>query len=234
MFCFSQDMQDRINDLDPIRYTNFMTYEAFSFRNWAMAVTDLGDGGLMIALTAVIALYLLVSGYRNGALAMVGALLISAGTIALLKLIFIGCETRFGLHDIRSPSGHAALSAAVYGTILMLLTQRLPAGWRIVPWFGLVPLVLVIAATRIHLHFHTPAEVALGLTIGLCSVLCVWALLLRGGQLPPFRARWAALALVLTLVTLHGVHIGAEVWVQRLATMLRVHTPCATEISAEA
>lgn len=197
-----------------------------------MAVTDLGDGALMIALTVVIALYLLVSGHRRGSLALVAALMMSAGAIALLKLIFIGCEARFGLHDIRSPSGHAALSAAVYGTILVLLTQRLPTGWHVVPWLVLLPLILLIAASRIYFTFHTVEEVGLGLLVGLLSVVSVWGILLRRGETPPFRARWASLALVLTLISLHGIHIGAESWMHELAMRLRVHTPCATQLAA--
>ncbi len=224
-------MQDRIKHMNEMRYTNLMIFDHFSTRSFAAAVTDLGDGGLMIVLSVLIALYLALAGHRRGALAMLGALCFAALGIAALKLLFIGCQARFGWVTIRSPSGHAALSSAVYGTLLVLLSQRLPARWRYGPWLGLVPLILGIGYTRVYFHYHNWQEVLLGFGIGLLAVFVVWLGLLRTQAVPPFRARWATLVLVVTLIGLHGTHVRMEVLLHELAMRLRVHTPCAVAAS---
>jgi undecaprenyl-diphosphatase len=68
------------------------------------------------------------------------------------------------------PSGHAAGSAAVYGTIVLLLCASLGARERAFAVAGTAVFVAAVAASRVLFGVHYPTDVLGGLALGLCWI----------------------------------------------------------------
>ena len=171
-------------------------------------LTDFADQAVVLPLIATVALMLAVLGWRRGALAWLGAVAVSFAGVLVLKLVCITCGPEIGLTGLRSPSGHTAAAAVIFGGIAVV------AGldrWRVAAVAGLA--ALVIGTTRLALGLHTPVEVALGGTLGLLGALgFAWL----AGTPPLLRLRWLFTAIVAVALMLHGQHLDAE---QRIRTV---------------
>ncbi|MBV9523744.1 MAG: phosphatase PAP2 family protein, partial [Alphaproteobacteria bacterium] len=132
-------------------------------------ITDLGDAALLLPASAVLFCYFLYRRAISGAFAWVSALLICAAATTVLKIAFNACGSAVPLLDIRSPSGHASLSTAFYLCAGIVAATDTRPSRRAATLLASVTLIAAIAASRIALHAHTPAEVAFGCVIGLCS-----------------------------------------------------------------
>ena len=91
--------------------------------------------------------------------------MICLGTIFVLKVIFISCGDAWNA-GVVSPSGHACLSATVYGSIAAIAAAHTSRriGAAVVCIAGL--LISAIAVSRLVLGFHTSGEIVLGLGVG--------------------------------------------------------------------
>lgn len=183
-------------------------------------ITDTGDLIVTFPLALTLIVMLTATGARRSALAMAGGLLLCFGTLGLLKLVFVACGDDWHA-GLRSPSGHTGMSTYVYGCYALVLAHLL--GRRRAPLI-LVALALVvvgIGGSRLALHNHTPIEVAVGLLVGINSLL-VFAryqrLASERGRLQPW---WLFSALLFALLFLHGNHAQAEGLLYRLARTLR-------------
>ena len=112
-------------------------------------------------------------------------------------------SAREGAGGYSFPSGHTATAAGCYGTLT--LTAR-KAGWRIL-WLALIA---VTGFSRLYLGVHTPADVAVGLVIGLASAFGVWALFRRIGNRPGFR--YVLLGVMLALSVAYTVYMETHIW----------------------
>lgn len=148
------------------------------FERAVLDVTSLG-GVTVLGLVVVLTLaYLLLARRRVAALTIFAS---TAGAFALsssLKWIFDRARPTVvpPLAEVSSgsfPSGHAALSAAVYLTMAALLARETPspATRRFVLATGVV-LTILIGATRILMGVHYPSDVFAGWMLG-----SAWALL---------------------------------------------------------
>jgi undecaprenyl-diphosphatase len=74
------------------------------------------------------------------------------------------------------PSGHALSSAAVYGTLALLVGGRLPRPWqRRLLAYGTLVLVFLIGVSRLYLNVHYLTDVLGGWAGGLgCGLVCSW------------------------------------------------------------
>jgi undecaprenyl-diphosphatase len=93
--------------------------------------------------------------------------------------------------DYSFPSGHAMVSAALYGYLTVLAWRLLPGVWRYVAAAVLFALVLAIGWSRVYLEVHFPTDVIAGY---LCGLLWLEACLLGSRILdlrrrPPVRER---------------------------------------------
>src|SRR5580692_9567197 len=90
-------------------------------------ITDIGDAASLLAITGAGSAYLLYRKSGRAALFLLSAFLLSIFFISVAKLVFIGCQGYLHQPDIHSPSGHAAISTAVFLAYALLMRRRLDA-----------------------------------------------------------------------------------------------------------
>jgi membrane-associated phospholipid phosphatase len=171
-------------------------------------ITDFADEAVVLPLATAVGLALLLIGWRRGALAwsvVVGGTL--ATTLAI-KILSLAC----GPHQLRSPSGHTAAAAVVYGGLAFIAAQ----GDRpLIAQIAAVAAALLIGASRLALGMHTALEVVLGATVGYVGVLALGRL--AEGPPSDLNLRWALPPALLVLLIFHGMHWNVEYEIRQLA-----------------
>ncbi|HEY1796702.1 MAG TPA: phosphatase PAP2 family protein [Stellaceae bacterium] len=188
-----------------------------------IAITDLGDSAVTLPMAAVTIAILLVLRRIGMAAWWGGSIVVCAGVITVLKLLLIAAAPHHhSLSGLTSPSGHAAMSAAVYGGFVLLIGPSLPRAWRIVVQLGALALVLAIAMSRIVLHEHSIAETVVGLGVGFAVLAGLRAALSRGAaeRVPVLVLCAAALAVI---GVMHGTRLRTEPLIRALAHSGMVH-----------
>ena len=183
-------------------------------------VTDFGDSAVTLPLAAAVLAGLL--GVRWFRAALVWALAVAGCGIAMLalKIGFIACGALVLQGALRSPSGHAAMSAMVYGGLAALVACRCRREWQALPYGAAQLLIMAIALSRVAVQAHSPFEVMVGLGVG-TGFATMFALGLGSPppMLPP--APWLiGLAAAVTLIA-HGWRFQIESSLQALALALR-------------
>src|SRR5450432_2952759 len=156
-------------------------------------VTDFGDTAVTLPLAALTIVFLFFSGWRRAAFAFALALLACAIAIGLAKLALESCGHPLLHTDISNPSGHAAVSTTVYGSLAVLFAGNVAAGRRWIPLAGAAILLAGIALSRVVLDAHSLVEVALGLAIGLGGLALFYRQLAAGPAIA-IHGLWLALA----------------------------------------
>lgn len=129
--------------------------------------TDLGDSAFAFAVTLLLVVYLFWMQERRAALSALAAFFIASFFIACGKiLLYSQCIPVKGLLGLQSPSGHTALSMAVYFTIASIVASSLPKHWRLAPYLVSSILVSTVAISRVILRAHTQIDVLLGFLAG--------------------------------------------------------------------
>jgi membrane-associated phospholipid phosphatase len=145
-------------------------------------VTQLGSTAVLVAVAAVAAGYLARLGRRQDAALVILAF---AGAEVLtwsLKAVFQRERPRFEdpvatASSFSFPSGHALVSAAVYGTVAYLLWQSLrPPRARAACVAGAALLVAAIGFSRLYLGVHYLSDVLAGYCIALAWLLLITTL----------------------------------------------------------
>lgn len=170
-------------------------------------LTDFADQAVVLPLAACVLLGLVAVGWRRGAACWAVAV---AGVLAVtlaLKLVAMACQSHLGWADLRSPSGHTAAAAVVYGGLLALLAPPSRAGtWLAAVAGGMA--ALLFGLTRLALQVHTVPDVLVGAAVGVAG-----AVLMRhaaGPRPARLRAPWLLLAACTVIVVFHGERLEAE------------------------
>jgi membrane-associated phospholipid phosphatase len=152
-----------------------------------------------------------------------GSIVASAAAIAVLKLVLTAAAPHYhSLSDLTSPSGHAGMSAIVYGGFVFLIGPSLTRGRRVLAQLGALVLVMAIAVSRIVLHEHTIAETVVGLGVGFGALATLRAGLARAPTEPvPVLVLCAAALAVIGLM--HGTRWETEPMIRALANSDLVH-----------
>ncbi len=103
------------------------------------------------------------------------------------------------------PSGHATLSIAIIGGIVVILAHALPTRWKSVVYASTAALLALIALSRVYLLAHWPSDVIAGVLFGGSMVLLL-AFLLHGRELGLPAGKIAAAAGLIYLGT-YAIHI---------------------------
>jgi len=179
-------------------------------------VTDLGDTAVTVPLAVLVMVFL--GGLRQPRLALAwgATILACAGTVGALKLVLAACGARYGVAGMASPSGHAAMAAAVYGGFALLVANSLTRTARRAVYAGAAVLVLAIAVSRLVLRLHAIAEVAVGLAIGV-STLVLLRLVFAASRRAVLPVRWLVAAALVVIAVTHGTRWNAEGTIHGLA-----------------
>jgi len=181
-------------------------------------LTDFADLAVVAPLAVAIAITLALAGWTRGALAWALVVPATLGAVLVAKLFFAACGSFIFLHGLRSPSGHTASAAAVYGGLLAMLLPHSRPGWQ-----GRTMVALLIAAafavltggTRLALHLHSRSDVLAGAVIGVGGAV---ALVYLAGPRPARLRLGVPLAAALAaMVLFHGAHLHAEDHIDRFA-----------------
>ncbi len=184
-------------------------------------VTNLGDSAVTVPLAVLTCCFLGAAGEMRLALGYAASIAGCAGLIAVLKLSLAACGLGAGLLGIASPSGHAALSAAVYGSLSLLIGSRSPSAIRPLVYLAGALLVAAIGTSRLLLGAHAVPEVAAGLIVGLGAVAAFHAVLsLRPAATLPLL--WLLAPALVLIGLLHGMRWPAEQAIRRLSGLLRL------------
>ncbi len=189
-------------------------------------VTDFADLAVVLPLALAVALALLLTGWRRGALAWALVVPATLAAVLLAKLLVAACWGLLPFHGLRSPSGHTASAAVVYGGLLALLLPEPARGARR-PFAALLLAALfavLFGGTRLALHVHTRSDVLAGALLGVAGAL----VLARLAGPRPARLRVALpLAAALAVVLLfHGDHLRAEDQIDRVSHLVWPLTLC--------
>jgi membrane-associated phospholipid phosphatase len=188
-----------------------------------ISITDLGDSAVTLPMAAVTMAILFALRRVRMALWWGGSIVACAAVIAVLKLLLTAAAPHHhSLTGLTSPSGHAGMSAIVYGGFVLLVGPSLTRGWRVLVRIGVVALILAIAVSRIVLHEHSIAETVVGLAVGFAALAALGAGLARAPteRVPVVALCAAALAVV---GLMHGARWHTEPIIRALARSAVAH-----------
>lgn len=183
---------------------------------WWNFVTDFGDTAVTVPLAFAMACFLAATKHARLALAWCLVIAGCAGAIAALKLAFVACGAPLIGPVLTSPSGHTAMSIAIYGGYAAVLGARLPLAARLGLIAAAVLFAIGIALSRVVLHDHSPVEVVVGLTVGGATLAVLVAIVARFPPASLPTAHLVGAAIVIALV-FHGERWPAEQALRRLA-----------------
>lgn len=184
-------------------------------------ITDFGDSAVTVSLALLILVFLFAAGSHRLALAWLLAIGGCAAVIGMLKLIFGACGHELTLVHLVSPSGHTAMSTAVYGSLALLIGARLPPGRRRGVLIAAAVAIVGIAVSRVALRDHSRTEIAVGYIVGVAAV-AVFRAALRRHAAPALPLGWLLLSGGLLLTAMHGTRWLVEPAVHRLAWDFRL------------
>jgi membrane-associated phospholipid phosphatase len=187
-------------------------------------VTDCGDSAVTVPLALLTLVFLIGAGARRIARGWVLAIGGCAVAIALLKLVFGACGQRIPLGHIVSPSGHTAMSTAIYGSLSLLVAAGLAPRRRIAVYAAASVAIIGIALSRVVLHEHNLPEVATGWVVG-AGAIAFFRSSLRPENIPAVPLGWLLLCGVLLIAVMHGTRWMIEPAVHRLAWDFRLALP---------
>ncbi len=187
-------------------------------------VTDFGDTAVTVPLAVLMHGFLLAAQHPRLAIGWGLAILGCAGAIATLKLALTVCGYPLSGSGLSSPSGHTAMSIAVYGGFAAVVGTTLKRPMRETLIAGAAGLMIAIALSRAILGYHSWLEVAIGLGVGIAALAFILVLVarLRPGPLPLV---WLITGALVVFVLFHGTRWPAEQAIRRLAGWLNFLRP---------
>jgi len=135
-----------------------------------VAVTELGDGVVVLAITVAVLLWLAWQRAWRTAAYWVAAVALSSVFNTAIK---VALNRSRPVEDLYSgwgafsfPSGHATVNAVMYGFLVFLVAREIRPAWRMPLIVGATALVTLIAFSRLYLGAHWLSDVAGGLAFG--------------------------------------------------------------------
>ncbi len=189
-------------------------------------VTDCADLAVVLPLVVAVAVALLAAPWPRGAAAWALVVPATLLTVLLTKMAVAACGAWLPLHGLRSPSGHTASAAVVYGGLLSLLLPEPRRGmWRAVA-VALVAGVFAVlfGGTRLALHVHTRSDVLAGAALGIAGALIMARL--AGPRPQGLRVAIPLATAVAVVLLFHGRHIHAEDQIDRISHLVWPLTLC--------
>ena len=194
-----------------------------------IAITDLGDSGVLLPVAGLILLSLLWLHTRRTAVWWASTIALCAFATVAAKIMLHACVFGWTSHDLVSPSGHTSLSTTVYGSCAFVVAAE-TSRWRRLAALAIGGLIVgAIAVSRIYVHAHTGPEVVAGLLIGAACV----AWFAYGCQRPGERGLpWQAVITIsaLAIAATYGAHVDFESLIAALAQHIGTNTAACTRL----
>lgn len=187
-------------------------------------VTDFGDSAVTLPLAGLALVFLLISGWPRAAWALLASVGAAGFGIGLLKLALESCGRPLIGTSLVNPSGHMAMSVAVYGGLALIFARRRPGRRAIWMWIAAAGLLTAIAVSRLVLHAHTAGEVAAGTLVGLLAGFLFRKLLGRDSR-PILHVGWFALGAAAVVFAMHGSRWPIEHLVKAIVLLIRRSIP---------
>jgi len=187
-------------------------------------ITDFGDSAVTAPLALLVSAFLFFAGHRRLAFGWVLGIGGCAVVIGVLKIVFGACGHELTGIQLISPSGHTAMSTAVYGSLTLLIVVRLPSSQRRILGVAAALAIIGIALSRVALHDHSSSEIVLGFLVGAGAVAVFHAMLSRAAA-PALPLGWLLLSGGVLVAVLHGTRWMIEPAVHRLAWDFRLSLP---------
>jgi undecaprenyl-diphosphatase len=149
---------------------------------WVFVVSALGSTFVLIAVALLAALGLALRGRWRSALALIVAYAITDLTVAVVKLVVERPRPEANLTDAGGfsfPSGHSAMSMAVYGCLAFALARACRGFPRLACALAGATLVVAIGLSRIYLGVHYPSDVLAGWITGAAIGIATWLVATR-------------------------------------------------------
>jgi undecaprenyl-diphosphatase len=176
--------------LDVVANRTVHSHAAEPFTSWVFIVTTLGATPVLIAVTLAAFIGLAARGRWRAGLAIVLGYAVTDATVALVKLIVSRPRPEENLTEASGfsfPSGHSAMSVAVYGCLAVALARGCRArGARAAFVLAGIGLVVLIGLSRIYLGVHYPSDVLAGWITGAAILIPAWIV---AGRVRPAPAR---------------------------------------------
>ena len=186
----------------------------------ARFISEFGDAALLSPGSALVLVYLIARGAPRAAKLWASTLALCVGVTIALKFGFQACGGHLPLLDIRSPSGHASLSATFYGSCAVMAAGDKGGPARLAALAAGAVLVLAVAASRVAQGLHTVSEVVTGIAVGAaCAAWFGRRYLARPSAPVSLTLGMAVFAVV--AVALHGAHVDIEGAIIRAADLFR-------------
>jgi membrane-associated phospholipid phosphatase len=184
-------------------------------------LTNFGDLGVLLPLSAVMLIWLLSLRPRRSAIWWLVALGLCVGLTAVLKIYLFVCQTSA---ELQSPSGHTSLGTLVYGAIAFVVAAECGHWRRYFVVLAGLGLIAGIGISRVALGSHTPVETILGFLIGAASLAVFGAGYVRfgavGASLRPLLLASTGLA-----VLLNGSALNAEELLHSIGLYVNARAP---------
>ncbi|HEV2186266.1 MAG TPA: phosphatase PAP2 family protein [Stellaceae bacterium] len=187
-------------------------------------ITDCGDSAVTLPLALLVLIFLFVANERRLGYAWIATIGGCASAIGMLKLVFGACGENIADGLIVSPSGHTAMSTAVYGSLAALAGSRLPARQRAVVYAAATAGIVGIALSRVVLHEHNFPEIVIGWLVGAVGVASFAAILGRR-EAPALPFGWMLVCGVVLVAILHGTRWQIEPVLHHFARIFRLALP---------
>ena len=172
--------------LDVVANRAIHSHAAQPLTGWVFLVTTLGATPVLIAVTLAAAIGLAARGRWRAGLAIVLAYAVTDATVAIVKLIVSRPRPAEHLTEpsgFSFPSGHSAMSVAVYGCLAFALARGCRRGGaRAAFVLAGVAVVALIGLSRIYLGAHYPSDVLAGWITGAAIMIPAW---LVAGRIRP-------------------------------------------------
>jgi membrane-associated phospholipid phosphatase len=187
-------------------------------------VSDFGDTAVTVPLAILVIGFLVIAGQPRLAVRWALVIIGCAGALGALKLASVVCSYPLAGSGLRSPSGHVAMSIAVYGGMVAVIAPTLDRAARAALIAAITILTIGIALSRIIIGYHTPLEVASGLVVGIAALLAVIAVAARY-RAEPLPIRWLIAGALVLLTLFYHTYWPAEQAIHRLASWLDILRP---------
>ena len=184
-------------------------------------LTDFADLGVLLPLTALVALSLTLVGRRREAFAWTLAITGTFATMLVLKLLIFIVLGSASIKGLGNPSGHTAAGIVVYAGLVVLVGERFAPRVPIALLAGAV-FGAIFGFSRLALRYHTLADVLVGGVVGLAGVLVLaWLAGPRRAGAPSSGLLVVAAVSLLAVLTLHGTKLHAESALRSIAKEVR-------------